>query len=97
MKKYTKLIVSSLVLIGIFVLVSQGLQYLLKGNKMPFNAILVTGDKVDVNEAKDAFRDNTKDVIDYKGKMIVEENIELPVILDNEKVDKEYLDKLIIT
>ncbi|MGL5353824.1 MAG: lipoprotein BA_5634 family protein [Clostridium sp.] len=73
MKKYTKLIVSSLVLVGIFVVVSQGLQYLLKGNKMPFNAILVTGDKVDVNEGKEVFKDNTKEIKDYVGKMIVEE------------------------
>lgn len=73
MKNLSKWIIGAVVLVAIFALASEGLQYFLKGSKMPFNAIMVTGDSVDVDEAKELYKDDTKYTKDYKGKMIVKE------------------------
>lgn len=94
MKKYTKWIIGSVILVGIFVLASESLQYFLKGNKMPFNAILLAGDSVDVNEGKEIFKDNTKAIKDYKGKIIVKH--ETVKELDGSEITREYK-KLLLT
>lgn len=73
MKNLSKWIIGGVVLVAIFVLASEGLQYYLKGSKMPFDGILVIGNGVDVNEAKERYKDDTKYTKDYKGKMIVKE------------------------
>ncbi|MBW6411592.1 lipoprotein BA_5634 family protein [Clostridium weizhouense] len=77
MKKISKWIIGGIVLSTIFVSASQGLQYYLKGPKMPINAILVSGNSKDVNQAKEFYKGNTKYTKDYKFKQIVEEKKEV--------------------
>jgi len=40
MKKINRWILGGVIAVGVFVLASQGLQYVLKGPKKPFNVIL---------------------------------------------------------
>lgn len=93
MKKISKLILGGVIVIGIFALASQGLQYYLKGPKMPFNAILVSGKSEDVKEAKEIYKDNTKYTKDYKYKIV---NLEETVVDDIEKV-KDTQTYIVIT
>ena len=73
MKKLSKWIIGGIVLVAIFFLASEGLNYYLKGPKMQINAILVSGKSEDINEAKEVYKDNTKYTKEYKYKMVVKE------------------------
>ncbi|GEM_PF-3000031 len=73
MKRMSKWIIGVVVLVAIFLLASQGLNYYLKGPKKPINAILVGGETEDVKEAKEIYKDNTKYTKDYKYKMVTKE------------------------
>ncbi len=83
MKKINKLILGGVITVGIFALASQGIQYVLKGSKMPFNAILVSGKSEDVKGAKEIYKDNTKYTKDYKYKIVTQDE---PVVENGEKL-----------
>jgi hypothetical protein len=83
MKKINKLILGGVITVGIFALASQGIQYVLKGPKMPFNAILVSGKSEDVKEAKEIYKDNTNYTKDYKYKIVTQDE---PVVENGEKL-----------
>ncbi len=83
MKKINKWILGGVIAVGVFVLASQGLQYVLKGPKKPFNAILVSGKSEDVKEAKEIYKDNTKYTKDYKYKIVTQDE---PVVENGEKL-----------
>lgn len=91
MKKIVKIILFILISVAIFLLASKGINRYLYGEPMPFNGILVSGDKDSVNEAKEAFKDNTKYIKDYKFKIVTEEKEE---VADNgEKI--KYTDRYV--
>jgi len=83
MKKINKWILGGVIAVGVFALASQGLQYVLKGPKKPFNAILVSGKSEDVKEAKEIYKDNTKYTKDYKYKIVTQDE---PVVENGEKL-----------
>lgn len=85
MKKSSKWIVTGVIIVSIiicFVLAAQAVKVYLKGEKMPFNAILISGDNKSVDKAKDSYKDNTKYTKDYKYKIVTEEK---EVVEDNGK------------
>lgn len=93
MKKINKWIFGGVIAVGVFALASQGLQYVLKGPKKPFNAILVSGKSADVKQAKEIYKDNTNYTKDYTYKIVTEEK---PVVEDGKEL-KDTKTYIVIT
>ncbi|RDY24376.1 hypothetical protein CHF27_003200 [Romboutsia maritimum] len=70
MKKTGKLIIGIVAILLLGVGVQQGLKYHLQGPARPFNALLVSGEKENVDKAKEIYKDNTKYAKDYKYKTV---------------------------
>lgn len=93
MKKISKWILGGVIAVGIFTAASQGLQYVLKGPKKPFNAILVSGKSEDVKEAKEIYKDNTNYTKDYKYKIVTEDK----TVVEDGKEIKDTKTYIVIT
>lgn len=93
MKKINKWILGGVIAVGIFTVASQGLMYVLKGPKKPFNAILVSGKSEDVKEAKKIYKDNTKYTKDYTYKIVTEEK----TVVEDGKELKDTKTYIVIT
>ena len=97
MKKSSKWIVTGVVIVSIiicFVLAAQAVKVYLKGEKMPFNAILISGDDESVDKAKESYKDNTKYTKDYKYKIVTEEK---EYVADNSEKEKYTNKDLVMT
>ncbi|MFB0840589.1 lipoprotein BA_5634 family protein [Paenibacillus oleatilyticus] len=64
-----KIIVFALVIV-IFIGIGFGVKRFVEGPSQPANGILVTGTEKDVNKVKQLYKDNSKQTIDYKMKLV---------------------------
>ena len=71
MKKTSKLIIGVTATLLLVVGVQTGIKYYLQGPARPFNALIVSGEKENVDKAKAIYKDNTKYTKDYKYKIAI--------------------------
>lgn len=85
-----KKIVGFLLVIVIFAGIGFGVKRFVEGPTQPVNGVLVIGTEKDTNRVKELYKDNTKQTIDYKMKLVTTKKITKLAEQDQKETGQEF-------